>query len=725
MRTFAQKSKPTLPASRSHSTLSRPSYQSNHTLLRSFENSATRPASPAHGPVLEAESPATASPRFAHDFSRIPVHAAAPAILQTKLQVNTPGDAYEQEAERVAEQVMRMPEPHLPRTGADGSESSGTVNPQAPPVCLQTQRIQVSDTWVTVAPPIVHEVLRSSGQPLDPATRAFMEPRFGHDFSRVQVYADASAEQSAREVNAHAYTVGNSVVFGAGRFAPETSEGRRLIAHELTHVVQQQTASGATSALQRQALSYESTAITIPPLPQGFTLIASQNLVDKAKKATPPKLTSAGVKGVTPASNEEIYLYYIIAQVANADNWGTEHDLIAPIGWPAKPGGAVPVGKVTVIIDSAGGATAELLSAGGVPTPTTYKSAAAAITALKTTYGITKVTDDSAKWTPDELNKVVAAFALVRTGDRAALKGVELIRVDSLGGDTAGEFDNVQSVADTTVVNTATLKLANKAFEGDPVSFVGDAGNASPASYLTIVHEVAHAIEKKARRDAVQAHHQAIAKSNVAANKQNEAVGVLNPLVEASNALVDEFNNATTAAEQAKIKPKLDAAKAKVAAARKTFDAAKAKTDAAKKDAEDKEKLAAATLLSDAATTALKTDSQAKKTSFDTALALAQTTAGQFIAADSTAAASFIQTVSAATKAIGDYVTAAALDDADVDAEDEKVLKAFEKRDDERTALLKAAPKNPAPGAFGAAVVHRRTHAGTREEENGAAAKVR
>jgi hypothetical protein len=266
MRTFAQKSKPTLPASRSHSTLSRPSYQSNHTLLRSFENSATRRASSAHGPVLEAESAATASPRFAHDFSRIPVHAAAPAILQTKLQVNTPGDAYEQEAERVAEQVMRMPEPHLPRTGADGGESSGTVIPQAPPVCLQTQRIQVSDTWVTVAPPIVHEVLRSSGQPLDPATRAFMEPRFGHDFSRVQVYADASAEQSARAVNAHAHTVGNSVVFSM--VAPETSKGS--VDHELTHVVQQQTAS-ARRPHPNVRLFLASTANTIPPRPRVHT----------------------------------------------------------------------------------------------------------------------------------------------------------------------------------------------------------------------------------------------------------------------------------------------------------------------------------------------------------------------------------------------------------------------------------------------------------------------
>ena len=75
---------------------------------------------------------------------------------------------------------------------------------------------------------MVQEVLRSPGQPLDPATRAFMEPRFGYDFSRVRVHSGAAAEQSARDVNAHAYTVGHNMVFGAGRFAPETHEGRRL-----------------------------------------------------------------------------------------------------------------------------------------------------------------------------------------------------------------------------------------------------------------------------------------------------------------------------------------------------------------------------------------------------------------------------------------------------------------------------------------------------------------
>jgi len=90
-----------------------------------------------------------------------------------------------------------------------------------------------------MVPPTVHDVLRAPGQPLDTGTRSFMEPRFGHDFSQVRVHTDARAAESARAVNALAYTVGKDVVFGKGHYMPGTSEGKRLLAHELTHVVQQ------------------------------------------------------------------------------------------------------------------------------------------------------------------------------------------------------------------------------------------------------------------------------------------------------------------------------------------------------------------------------------------------------------------------------------------------------------------------------------------------------
>jgi hypothetical protein len=92
-------------------------------------------------------------------------------------------------------------------------------------------------------PAIVYEVLRSPGQPVDAQTRAFMEPRFGHDFSRVRLHTDARAAESARAVNALAYTVGHQIVFGANQYVPHAHAGRRLIAHELVHTVQQAKAS--------------------------------------------------------------------------------------------------------------------------------------------------------------------------------------------------------------------------------------------------------------------------------------------------------------------------------------------------------------------------------------------------------------------------------------------------------------------------------------------------
>jgi hypothetical protein len=97
-------------------------------------------------------------------------------------------------------------------------------------------------------PPLVNEVLRSPGQPLDPHTRSFFEPRFNHDFSRVRVHTDAPAAKSALAVNARAYTVGQDVVFGGQQYQPHNSLSRRLLAHELTHVVQQR-GSGATGPL--------------------------------------------------------------------------------------------------------------------------------------------------------------------------------------------------------------------------------------------------------------------------------------------------------------------------------------------------------------------------------------------------------------------------------------------------------------------------------------------
>jgi len=147
--------------------------------------------------------------------------SSQPILLQPKLTIGAPGDIYEQEADRAAAQVMRPPERHVRRH----------ASPRTP---LQERRADES-----AVPPVVRDALSSPGQPLDSATRGFMEPRFGHDFSKVRVHADSRAGESARALDARAYTAGTDVVFGANEYAPGTTEGRRLIAHELAHTLQQ------------------------------------------------------------------------------------------------------------------------------------------------------------------------------------------------------------------------------------------------------------------------------------------------------------------------------------------------------------------------------------------------------------------------------------------------------------------------------------------------------
>jgi pyrrolidone-carboxylate peptidase len=160
--------------------------------------------------------------------------------LQAKLSISHPGDIYEEEADRVAEQAMRMPEPALQRTcapcAAGGSLCPKCEDDQKRVVQRKTE--PVSDPVDTSVPDTFLQNL-GPGQPLDPSTRAFFEPRFGHDFSQVRVHTDSDATTSARELNAQAYTIGQDMYFAEGRYKPETAEGKNLLAHELTHTIQQ------------------------------------------------------------------------------------------------------------------------------------------------------------------------------------------------------------------------------------------------------------------------------------------------------------------------------------------------------------------------------------------------------------------------------------------------------------------------------------------------------
>lgn len=246
-----QKEQPKAPSSLQHqSSLNRVATYPLLHLQRTIGNQAVLNLLRSQNVQINTPAQTFIEPRFSHDFSQIPIHPPAAGSIQTKLAINQPRDHYEQEADRISQHVMQMPEPQLQRACAcDGAcPKCQMEQPGHGHELLQAKRVQVSDTEQTAVPPMVHEVLRSPGQPLASEVRAFMEPRFGYDFSQVRVHTDSKAADSAGAVNSRAYTVGSDVVFANAQFGPSTSEGRTLLAHELAHVVQQ---SGGALAIQR------------------------------------------------------------------------------------------------------------------------------------------------------------------------------------------------------------------------------------------------------------------------------------------------------------------------------------------------------------------------------------------------------------------------------------------------------------------------------------------
>jgi len=234
--------------------------------------------------------------------------------IQKELPISDSGARLEREADVVADKVMRMANKPLPVS----TDSSGLQRACA--ACEQThdeaqlQQINPaglnpaatqSTTEIAFAPASVHEVLNSAGQFLDERTRVFFESRFGYDFSGVRVHTGVAAENSARDINARAYTVGQHVVLGAGQFAPATSEGQRLVAHELSHIVQQtaetsssgmirnETGTGASEQsgmlrTNKPRLQRSDPSIDVAPTPTRMLMVLNENtsLLDAADAGT-------------------------------------------------------------------------------------------------------------------------------------------------------------------------------------------------------------------------------------------------------------------------------------------------------------------------------------------------------------------------------------------------------------------------------------------------------
>jgi hypothetical protein len=195
---------------------------------------------------LEQPSEGTSRPSQMSFFNR---QTNAQAVIQPKLTVGSAHDAHEHEANRTADMVMRKPSNSAEKgTYTEGSSFMPTITPVIQRACAacehdKEQTAQRKETGAATggftAPPSVSRAISRSGNALDSNAKTFMESRFNRSFDNVQVHTDSDAASSARDISARAYTSGNHIVFGEGQYQPNSEGGRHLLAHELTHVVQQ------------------------------------------------------------------------------------------------------------------------------------------------------------------------------------------------------------------------------------------------------------------------------------------------------------------------------------------------------------------------------------------------------------------------------------------------------------------------------------------------------
>ncbi|MFP5405236.1 MAG: DUF4157 domain-containing protein, partial [Gammaproteobacteria bacterium] len=258
------------------------------------------------------------------------LHSSAPALApQRKLPVSAISAPSEREADRAAEQVVSE------------RRSSATARPgftlrAAPAPSRADPRI---------APAGVHHALASPGKPLQPALRHDMEQRFAFDFSRVRIHTDEVAEQSARQIDALAYTSGRDIVFGKGRFAPQTREGRRLLAHELAHVAQQHPLPLADSAPGGQVVArapgdgtgkppFRVTGADMENLQQ--TTRSLMNLVDDATRARILDNDTVAV-GLAVDADGDATLVYTVAQNRTYPSLRQAAEKLGITRWVATP----------------------------------------------------------------------------------------------------------------------------------------------------------------------------------------------------------------------------------------------------------------------------------------------------------------------------------------------------------------------------------------------------
>ncbi len=274
--------------------------------------------------------------------------------IQAKLTVGQPNDKYEREADRVADKVMGMPEPVLQRQPENEEEEALQTKPLADQITPLVQRQEASpeekeelqtklvdehlqrqpveeeeeELQAKEVPGQTPQVssstesrinsLKVGGQPLDPSTRSFFEPRFGHDFSQVKVHADSHASEAAKSINARAFTMGNHVVMGAGEYQPKSQSGQRLLGHELTHVIQQGEGGSSRRGLSRGSFEFDPVDTVQPGLSRQSDVLQRQN----ARQPFRQRLFVVRDRGIGLGTTPVANLSVVKAQLMRTHNAG-------------------------------------------------------------------------------------------------------------------------------------------------------------------------------------------------------------------------------------------------------------------------------------------------------------------------------------------------------------------------------------------------------------------
>ncbi|WP_437565830.1 eCIS core domain-containing protein [Sorangium sp. So ce542] len=615
--------------------------------------------------------------------------AQAKPMARAKLSVGSTDD-----------DARHMPQGLADRAAAWPSQAGAPVEPGrgALVAAAELPAHSTSTPCRAPAPAALQDRLASrGGAPLPNDEQSRLESRVGASLADVRIHHDDEAHRMAKAVAANAFTAGRHIVFRAGQYQPGTAAGRALLDHEVGHLPD----ALADGAHVYRAPRFDTDRVPVtstPPPPRSITVAHfRQQLASRTTGANPP-ITSFTIVGAT-TPEQEIFLLNLVWHLGTRDRWDSVIQLQAQIGWeqpasapssvPAGGGGRgtvsgalIPTGVVRFSIDAQGAARAELLS------PVVQPGAADLITdpratvesQLQTVFGIARIEDGSASWSEQELQDVLGAFRLLPQGDRAALQGVVLRREATIPPGLAGEFDSGSgSVDEAGNLRPAvpTLRLANSAFASTQ-TVLGPSDAVLPTRFMTILHEVGHAVASQARRAAsarelraFQANNRAVAGMESARQRWSDAHA--------------GYRAGTTSAADVR------ARQAEYNTRRSAYVSARAAANRATA-------ARVATEIPAAQATALQTAATNAERDFRRALAAATATAGAYTAAQTTESAGYRDAIAAMVRALEGYRDARS-HASDIIRED-AITTAQTARNTERSALQRRSPTHAALGDF-------------------------